>query len=172
MDVYVTRRENRDRLLSEVIGDNIIKTEAGKPYVEDSNVFFSISHTEDTLVVAVTDKGNIGIDIEPAARKRDVHFDRVAKRIFTEKEIEYATDLARFTEVWTRKEACVKCIGTGIAMDFKNFTVVENDELVSPVSMPAGAYNQVKLHIIPAKIDGFVCNIACTEPEEIKLTNY
>ncbi len=99
--------------------------ELGKPYAKDLAVEFNISHSGDMVVCAVDDKP-IGIDIEQI-RPIDL---AVAKRIFTNEELLYlfgrtpteqdftfATNteiLTRFFELWTAKEAYVKCVGIGI----------------------------------------------------------
>lgn len=102
-----------------------LKGEHGKPYVKDLDVHFNISHSENLVVCAVADKP-VGIDIE---RIRPINLS-VAKRICTEKELEYLfgflpsktdfkkTDdrqtLLRFFELWTAKEAFAKCQGKGL----------------------------------------------------------
>lgn len=109
--------------------------EHGKPYVVELDVHFNISHSGNMVVCAVSDKP-VGIDIEQI-RPIDL---RVAKRVFNEDELQYLfgfspTDkdfilsedtgiLTRFFEVWTAKEATVKCSGIGIA-DIKNVVLYE-----------------------------------------------
>ncbi len=99
--------------------------EHGKPYAKDLAVEFNISHSGDMVVCAVDDKP-VGIDIEQI-HPIDL---TVAKRICTDEELLYlfghapterdftfTTDieiLTRFFEIWTAKEACGKCIGTGL----------------------------------------------------------
>lgn len=99
--------------------------EYGKPYAVGLNVEFNISHSGDIVVCAV---GNspVGIDVEEI-RPIDLN---VSKRICTEDELiclfshipteqdfVYTTDievLTRFFELWTKKEAYAKWVGTGI----------------------------------------------------------
>lgn len=99
--------------------------EHGKPYVEDFDVEFNISHSGDMVVCAIDDNP-VGIDIEQI-RPIDL---TVAKRICTdeellflfahtpiEEEFAYTTDMAistRFFEIWTKKEAFGKCLGNGV----------------------------------------------------------
>lgn len=102
------------------------KYENGKPYAKELNVEFSISHSNDIVVCAVCDKP-IGIDVE---KIRPVNL-AVAKRVCTEPELfylfghtpseddfQYTEDkaiLTRFFELWTKKEAYVKCSGKGLS---------------------------------------------------------
>ena len=92
----------------------ILRTPAGKPYFADLPIHFSASHSEDRVILAVSDR-EIGADIERILpRSTDV-----AKRFFTKEEQAYllgAEDaVARFYEVWTKKEAFGKWLGSGIA---------------------------------------------------------
>lgn len=100
--------------------------EHGKPYVEDLDVEFNISHSGDMVVCAVDDNP-VGIDIEQI-RPIDLS---ISKRICTDKELLYlfghapaehdfkytnnAETLSRFFELWTYKEAYGKFIGNGIS---------------------------------------------------------
>lgn len=99
--------------------------EYGKPYTENLDVEFNISHSGD-MVVCVVDDNPVGIDIEQI-RSIDL---TVAKRICTDEELLYlfghtptwedivyttnVTVLKRFFELWTKKEAFVKCLGNGV----------------------------------------------------------
>ena len=94
----------------------ILRTEKGKPYLEDNKVYFSISHTKGIAAVAFSEHP-IGIDIEYTRK-----YSAVAERMFDDIERKYAlqSDL-NFTKIWTLKEAAVKATGQGIA-DAKNIS--------------------------------------------------
>lgn len=93
-----------------------LKNEFGKPYAENLPVHFSISHSGDIVVCAVSDK-ETGIDIE---KIRPIN-NKVAEKFATEKELEYISSSENgFFEIWTLKEAYFKCIGTGLGSDIKN----------------------------------------------------
>lgn len=110
-----------------VTPENIIFAigEYGKPYTENLDAEFNISHSGNMVICAIDDK-LIGIDIEQI-RPIDL---TVAKRICTDEELlclfghtptdedfTYTSDttiLTRFFELWTAKEAYGKCIGYGI----------------------------------------------------------
>lgn len=94
--------------------------ENGKPYVENIKVHFNLAHSYNLVLCAVSDNP-IGIDTE---RIRQVNTD-IAKKYFTKREMEYVLEnkiqeVNRFFEVWTKKEAYVKMLGTGIS-DFLTF---------------------------------------------------
>jgi 4'-phosphopantetheinyl transferase len=99
----------------------------GRPYLADNplDLRFSVSHTSGHAVVAVTRQRDAGIDIE-VIRRID-HLDSLAQRYLSPVEIE---QLARahdrvlgFWKVWTRKEAYVKALGTGLSGPICEFAV-------------------------------------------------
>ena len=126
------------RALSEMSGmpesDIVIsEDENGKPFCESSNLYFSISHSGDFAVCAVSEK-NIGVDIE---KIRKVNM-QSARRFASDEELvyifghlpekaEFESDckdtLERFFEVWTKKEAYGKMIGSGICYDMKGVDI-------------------------------------------------
>lgn len=110
------------------------KNENGKPFAEELDVEFNISHSGNIVVCAVDDKP-IGIDVEQI---RPVKL-KIAKRIYTKDELHYLFGfdpsdedfsispddemLLRFFELWTAKEAKLKYTGTGITEDLKSLSV-------------------------------------------------
>jgi 4'-phosphopantetheinyl transferase len=88
---------------------------------------FNVSHSEETALIAVGARGDIGVDIEAVRRLDDR--DDLAFRMFSTEESstlralhEEHRDLAFFT-CWTRKEAYVKAVGDGLALPLDRFTV-------------------------------------------------
>lgn len=112
----------------------ILKSGVGKPYFRDLPIKFSVSHSGDRIVLAVSDK-EIGADIQ-RVNPRAV---RVAERFFTESENAYVGgDTQRFFEIWTKKEAYAKWHGEGLAatrdvdvtaLDF--YTEVDGDYVIA-----------------------------------------
>ncbi len=103
----------------------------GKPFLENSPICFNLSHTTGMVLIAITLKHEIGVDIEsatqnPAAPSFD--FESLAQRFFTPAEhaallaFPPAERLRAFYRCWTRKEALLKATGTGIS-GLKTFEV-------------------------------------------------
>lgn len=107
---------------------NIIikRTATGKPYAENAQAEFSVTHSKELVACAVSEN-EIGIDAE---KIRNVNF-RAAARFATEEEIAYiGENIVRFFEIWTLKEAYFKCIGTGLGSDIKNVSFrIENGSI-------------------------------------------
>ena len=104
-------------------------SEYGKPFVKDIDIHFSISHSGDYAVCAVSDK-EIGIDIE---KIKEIN-PKAARKFACENEQNYIdSHTDGFFEIWTLKEAYFKCIGTGLGTDIKNvsFSAEKNGVLCS-----------------------------------------
>ena len=108
----------------------------GKPFFRfNPNLHFSISHTNEYIAIALSEK-QIGIDIEKERKSKL----EIANRFFHNKEAEYLASIKdireqnkAFTKIWTIKESYVKCIGTGIANNFKSFYIEIPNQYLSQV---------------------------------------
>lgn len=95
----------------------------GKPFLRShADVCFNLSHCKYAVACAVGSEP-VGIDIECTGRYKQ----SLAEYCMSKDELEWITASSdatetdhRFTELWTRKEALLKLIGTGITDDVKN----------------------------------------------------
>ncbi len=87
--------------------------EYGKPYLPDGP-YFSISHCKQGIAVAVDDKP-IGIDIESFREVSPELIDYAMNEREQDTIRKADNPMIAFTRIWTRKEAYVKFLGTGIA---------------------------------------------------------
>ncbi|MFJ2239666.1 4'-phosphopantetheinyl transferase family protein [Streptomyces sp. NPDC087859] len=98
----------------------------GRPSLRGfDQIDISLSHTGDRLLVGLTTRGLIGVDVEPAARH--LYRPSLKRRICTPQE---SRDLERLPQedrnvglvrLWTLKEAYSKAIGQGMAFRFTEF---------------------------------------------------
>lgn len=91
------------------------KDESGKPYFKNGDLQFSISHSGETAVCALSVEP-VGIDIEELREIRNA--EELASRFLSKSEKYFVTQSAdkaeAFLEVWTKKEAYLKRQGTGM----------------------------------------------------------
>lgn len=131
----------------------------GKPYLADHRSFFNLSDTKDAVLLAITDRIEIGADVETMTRRVD--HAAVSAHYFTPAEtrdIGSSTDpKRRFLELWTRKEAVLKASGVGIMDDLHVLQVneaVNTCRIAHPafVEHAADAYNVRTWHVGPDHI--------------------
>jgi 4'-phosphopantetheinyl transferase len=106
-------------------------TRHGMPYLVPGtgspDVRFSVSHSHDLALIAVTLDQPIGVDIEKV--REEIDYESLARRFFSEQEHRAIMDYEgkgkprAFFATWTRKEAIVKATGNGIASGLKQFDV-------------------------------------------------
>lgn len=105
----------------------------GKPALanEGLSVYFNLSHSDDGVLIAITELGEVGCDIESTAKEIEVV--DIAKRFFSIKEYEYLTQAGtispiKFLQLWTLKEAYVKALGLGLGYGLNKFTILPAQE--------------------------------------------
>lgn len=122
------------RLLSELISEMNItpalrRTKFGRPYFADTpDIDFSISHSDSLVVCALCvskeSTPRVGIDCEDIYGKDPLP---LASRFFTEDEflkiLEASDKALAFTELWTKKEAYLKYLGSGLSTPLNTFDV-------------------------------------------------
>lgn len=92
----------------------ILKTGNGKPFIEGNPVHFSLSHSGEKGIIAVSDKP-VGIDLEIF---RDRIRNNIIKR-FSEREQAEILDERDFLAHWTAREAYVKLYGHTLAKTWR-----------------------------------------------------
>lgn len=93
----------------------------GKPYLPTCDWHFNLSHSGDWALIGVCRDHPIGVDLELSAPMPDA--DDLARRHFTAAEhTAYMSSPlnqrhATFLRGWTRKEACLKALGSGLSIE-------------------------------------------------------
>ena len=111
-------------------------TEMGRPYVPGASFDFNLSHSDALAVVAVSVAGHVGVDVERLRRVDDE--DAVVRRFFAPGEVRQYEAVrpqertSAFYSTWTRKEAFVKALGTGLQRELSSFEVDVSPQAVCP----------------------------------------
>ncbi|HAY32774.1 MAG TPA: 4'-phosphopantetheinyl transferase superfamily protein [Ignavibacteria bacterium] len=141
---YITCRSLLRNILSEYTNINPDEinfscNESGKPYIENSEIQFNLSHSGDRCVIAVSLISETGVDIE---KVRDIEdLTKIAERYFSETEIFYlkkfqGNELAdNFFRIWTLKEAFIKATGEGLSFPLKDFSVTDRTGKIPVLSV-------------------------------------
>ena len=113
--LYQTENERVYEKLESLLpaGSEIKKTKNGKPYTD--GVYFSITHTGDVAMIAVSDRP-VGVDAEII---KDRDFFSVSRRFSTVEQSEIGKSSSEFYKHWVVKEAYIKMFGGTLAYDLK-----------------------------------------------------
>ena len=102
--------------------------EFGKPRLAQAPALhFNLAHSDDTAVIAISNAGEVGVDVEVQREVPDAS--ALAVLHFTpEERNELASAPADqvdrvFLRGWTRKEACLKAVGVGLSLAPSSFEV-------------------------------------------------
>ncbi|MGX1678608.1 4'-phosphopantetheinyl transferase family protein [Streptomyces althioticus] len=98
----------------------------GRPYVRGCDqIDVSLSHTEEMMVVGITRRGRIGVDVERADRRlAHTGSERQACTPYELRRLDAGKDAVRndtMVRLWTLKEAYSKALGQGLRFRFTQF---------------------------------------------------
>ncbi|GGY78771.1 4'-phosphopantetheinyl transferase superfamily protein [Streptomyces nitrosporeus] len=98
----------------------------GRPYVRGCDqIDVSLSHTEETMVVGITRRGRIGVDVERADRRlAHTGSERQACTPYEKGRLDAGGEDGRndtMVRLWTLKEAYSKALGQGLRFRFTEF---------------------------------------------------
>jgi 4'-phosphopantetheinyl transferase len=118
---------------------------------------FNLSDSADVALVAIAPEGELGVDVE-VLRAVDDGLD-LARRNFTDSECAELGSVATeardraFLRCWTRKEACLKAIGSGLSIAPETFEAgLTPLPRVTRIATPSGSVS-VEVHSIEAGDD-------------------
>lgn len=92
-----------------------------------SSLRFNVSHSGELALYAFVEDQEVGVDVE--CIKADFTTEEIAERFFSPHEVETLNALvaaerpAEFFRYWTRKEAYIKALGTGLSHPLNEFDV-------------------------------------------------
>ncbi len=113
---------------------DIIQNRFGKPSLRGHQLAFSLSHTANVSVIAITPSAAVGVDVEQIRASRDLL--ELAESNFSPGEyrklltLEGEAQALAFYRCWTRKEALLKADGSGLSRQLDSFEVslLEHEE--------------------------------------------
>lgn len=122
--IYLTKILS-ELLKREVTENDFVNNQYKKPYLQNDNIFFNISHSQNAFVIAISNF-EIGIDIEE--NYTELNIADCMNYAFSNEEINYCkTDrLESFLIIWTLKEAYLKAIGIGLTDNLKEINCLDS----------------------------------------------
>lgn len=146
----------------------IARDRLGKPsVVAPSPLPFSLSYSGQLGFLALGGDGELGVDFE--LNQALPLWQSTLRRHFSEREAKWVlsaqpgVQARRFLHVWTRKEAYLKCVGTGIRSRLGTLCLLDGDRfgIDSEGSAPAMPPN-TQVHLQSFDFSGYVGALACT----------
>lgn len=95
--------------------------ENGKPFVENCDWHFNLSHCEDLALIAVCEKFSVGIDLE----KVDENRARRMKKMLSADDVNADLTSREICERWVKTEALIKARGEGLSVPLPELRVLE-----------------------------------------------
>jgi 4'-phosphopantetheinyl transferase len=123
------------------------------PAVGGQSIFFNVGHSKDTILIALSRQGALGVDVEYFDRQTDIM--EVAHANFMKEEINSLSSIADpkarirlFYRYWTRKEAVAKADGRGLLLSLSSFDVSHESTNLHPVRVSESPADGGKLYFV------------------------
>lgn len=123
----------------------IAKDEYGKPYLVDSTLEMSLTHSKAYVAVAIHKTQKLGIDLERPAPKMW----RIKDRLFTNSEVQaIGEELEKMSIFWSAKEGLYKLYGKR-GIDFKEnlFLGYEQEDLLGFINLRSGYQSKHRVYV-------------------------
>lgn len=144
-----------------------LKTINDKPYLAGFPVHFNLTHTKNAFAFVMSTDSYVGIDLEEI--NKNIHIPSIVKTFFSKNERDFIFSSEegleeRFIKLWTRKEAFLKALGTGIGVDLPKIEVCDGINIIDKNcfsrEITDSAFNE---HFIYSdRIDNYFLSIAAT----------
>ncbi len=135
-----------------------------KPFLPNSGLDFSIAHSGQLIVCAITREGKIGVDTEQITN----HVPDVLEDNFSEAEIfeiaQHKNPAAGFYQAWTRKEAVMKATGMGVLLPMSSI-----NQLTDSVRIDDDTYYYKNLKISTDYASSVSTNFQCGATELLRV---
>lgn len=101
-----------------------------RPFLENSEVQFNISHSNDFIVCAFTSHGGIGVDVEKISNVDINDFRSQFSKSEYDNMVGSLHVQEKFFEFWTQKEAVLKAYGTGLNVALDSIEIIDGSSTI------------------------------------------
>jgi len=141
---------------------DIKTTRYNKPYLENSNIDFNISHSGEYVVSAFSNTTRLGIDIEKRNNGIDIED---FKSFLSSDEYKLLQNskkkLKKFYTIWTVKEALLKLLGTGLSDSAKEIVLLKGRVI----------FEDLQYHVSTFDLDHHTCSLVYEWCNSINIHN-
>lgn len=160
---YIVSRSVINKVFSFILRKNVEKIEVlegkyKKPFIKNhKGIKFNISHTDGLVIVGFSQE-EIGVDIEWINKRFE--YKDIVNNCFTDSEIEYIdNNFCKFYELWTIKEAYLKCDGIGLIRDTKEIEVINISKNWAEIRDSKGYNKQLRMIRDNSGYIGAICTM-------------
>lgn len=126
-----------------------------KPFLKNTPLAFSIAHSEDLVLCAITSEAQLGVDVE-YIKQIDITIFQDQFNPAEWKNIQADASLHAFYNYWTRKESIIKADGRGLQIPLSSFDTTQ--AIVQLNDTPT------QWHLQPLNLDPCYKVHLCTNP--------
>ena len=144
----------------------------GKPALDEakSRLHFNLAHSENRVVYAMTEAGELGVDVELVRPLPEL--ESIAQKFFSPEECHQLLSLPAerriegFFNCWTRKEAYLKAVGDGLMVPLNSFQVsLLPGQPAAFLKLPGDRYPMSQWDLFHVELsDGYVGALATPFP--------
>ena len=154
----------------------------GKPFLSNEqhrHLHFNLSHSGDYIIYAFSPDSNIGIDIEKINPSID-HLE-IARRYFSSREIAFLNETKNghkvtelFYLIWSRKEALLKAVGTGLLPNLKDIDVLKDsiDLFAQKINSSRTIGSKWTIHDLFVHVDYKAAVSYSDDPRQVNIAEY
>ena len=130
INVYIQKWKKENDPWQEILSDilkrdysidempQILKDEYGKPYFENGQLQFNVSHSGEYLAIAISES-TVGVDIQAPKNIKEGMYKKIVQA--NEQELIGEKRQTDFLRLWTLKESFVKAEGKGLRISLKDY---------------------------------------------------
>lgn len=141
----------------------------GKPVLSGTKIDFNLSHSGECFALALSEKGQIGVDIEK--KHTPQHLTRIAAKFFSPSETALIAQEPNsrkqaevFSKFWSGKEALIKAVGGGVFKNVHEVTIDSHSWQIQRLPASFGGLSQWQLDFFE-NIEGYICSVAFKNPD-------
>jgi 4'-phosphopantetheinyl transferase len=151
----------------------------GKPFVHGNKaIYFNLTHSADVIILVVTEEGEIGVDVEQVDSKFEwMRVDSVLAPIEIawiqeNEQIDPFSVYKRFFQIWTLKEAYIKCTGHGMSSHLKKLNFHVSPEHIQFLDSTNNDQNAEQYHFESYIYDcNFIFSICLQQSQRLERFN-
>ncbi|NJL45377.1 MAG: 4'-phosphopantetheinyl transferase superfamily protein [Leptolyngbyaceae cyanobacterium SM2_3_12] len=123
----------------------------GDSHQQDEEIHFNLTHSSQRLVLAISDRHVLGVDVEQVRPVR--RLPKLCQRYLTPRESQTVLELPppqahhRFLQYWTGKEAYVKALGRGLTFPMGQIELALGEQALALVPTTVPLIVQQSVHI-------------------------